>query len=49
MTYSNAVVDSYTGFYWCGAGLHLLDEHNADPQGKCRPCARLSKRRRRAK
>lgn len=44
---SYIILDSYTGLYWCGAALHLLDEDNRSPDGRCLACQRLRAQRRR--
>lgn len=55
LSYSNSVIDSYTGLPWCGAGLHLLEvgkNAGRKPNGTiyCLPCAARARReeRRRA-
>ena len=40
------VVDSYTGFLWCAAGLHLLVPEAQDNRGGCAACKRRRKRQR---
>jgi hypothetical protein len=43
-------VDSYTGLSWCLRGLHLLDDVNRNPKGRCRQCdTRQTRYRRRRK
>lgn len=32
--------DSYTGFSWCGAALHLLTPENQGTRGGCLACQR---------
>lgn len=43
------VVDSYTGFLWCAAGLHLLVPEAQDGSGRCSACRRRAKRQRKGK